>query len=1423
MEKLKVYSLAMTRLACSLFLKTTFPFFLLICGWSKTLPAQTTMTDDGSIQNISYSGRFADFVVPATPAKDFICLTLRDGGKATVFSSSTGRGGDGADGDESGGGYSGGGGDSFVANFVVNNNKMAGGVTDSPDPGWAKYQFSNPISVTCISSITKSVDTENSAVISPDDVLDGSIDPDLSYAISQSEFDCSDISLSPITMTLTATDGNGATATCTTTVTINDAAASLSDMNDDASFHMINYNGTFQDLIIPSGTARNKLQLELNGGDGGKRSNPCNQTGRGGKGATIITQFNIGAGTDSIPPGSVVRFVVGEEGVSNSGSGIEGAGGGGGTAVLFRKFGECNWTILAVAGGGGGGYADGCLDKSNGQGGRTTISGGDGRAGGGYGGEDGHGGKRGTYLYIGLSAGGGGAFGDGSPIECIVDNNWGDGKKGGNTGGEGGKDGSGSCGSGRDGGFGFGGGGLGDGAGGGGGGYSGGGGGGTGGGGGGGGSYINDIKDALFSNILDGGGDTNSPEEGYAKYALLSSTQPVAKCKKNVTLSVTPVQGITLDDSTIDAGSYDPDGDSFTYSFSPASLDCSDVGVHTVTMTVTDVTNLTASCQTEVTVLYDLSNYIDLETDGDVNLLAYNGTYRDFIIPENVTFSQITFLAAGGDGGRRQVPGSAGTGCTAEGGKGAAIAATFAIGCGPDQIPPGSLIRFVVGEHGDNHTGYGIEGAGGGGGTGILFRAQNNCQWEPLIIAGGGGGAYASGACQTSDGKPAEAGASGSGGKGNNSGSGGHNGNGGNNGVNFAGGGGGASGDGENISCSTGSNWGGGKKGNFEGGAGGADGSTSCGGGRDGGYGYGGGGLGDASGGGGGGASGGGAGGTSGGGGGGGSFIHPMKISNMIDVGGSTRNPDDGVAGYQFLNNTNNAIDQAPTANCQDITVELDANAMACVFPEDISNGSSDACGTSYLTYKFSNGDYARTYACAGAGDNIVTLVVTDLVGQTSTCTATITVEEMIAPTASCQDVTVELDLSGNGSLAASEVDNGSTDNCGITSRTLSKTAFTISDLGVQTVSLLVSDASGNTDNCNADVTVELTFTIDARCRNVAVSLDAAGNASVTASEIDNGSSASLGIASLTLDQYNFTCPDVGNNTVIITVTDNFSNTATCSATVTVNDNVQPFASCQSLVVELDNQGQGSITPAEVNSNSSDACGIQGMTLNRENFNCSDLGQNTVTLTVIDNHENTNTCTSRITVYRTITLFDVLANSFCIGDEDATVRLSDSEPTVHYQLRRIGSGDVGAPLPGTGDLLDFGMQPAGFYTVIATSDLCGNTTIMNGPAEVRVSNCDIVIPDHCSCNSFDGRTATTLKVQALPGQNWKVKSVIGLYDINSPQAPAAPTPLTVDTPLNYIGGNMYTLAVLRLNDKGYWVQLTNGDTDLDIQVGNASW
>jgi uncharacterized protein YrzB (UPF0473 family) len=233
----------------------------------------------------------------------------------------------------------------------------------------------------------------------------------------------------------------------------------------------------------------------------------------------------------------------------------------------------------------------------------------------------------------------------------------------------------------------------------------------------------------------------------------------------------------------------------------------------------------------------------------------------------------------------------------------------------------------------------------------------------------------------------------------------------------------------------------------------------------------------------------------------------------------------------------------------------------------------------------------SNSICCSEVGANTETLTVTDVNGNVTTCTATITVEDNIAPVAICQDVTVQLDATGNGSTTATAVDNGSSDACGIANLVLSQTAFVCSEVGANTETLTVTDVNGNVTTCTATITVEDNIAPVAICQDVTVQLDATGNGSTTATAVDNGSSDACGIASLVLNQTDFVCAEVGENTVTLTVTDVNGNITTCDALVTVEDNIAPIAICQDVTVQLDATGNGSTTAATaVDNGSSDAC-----------------------------------------------------------------------------------------------------------------------------------------------------------------------------------------------------------------------------------------
>ncbi len=316
----------------------------------------------------------------------------------------------------------------------------------------------------------------------------------------------------------------------------------------------------------------------------------------------------------------------------------------------------------------------------------------------------------------------------------------------------------------------------------------------------------------------------------------------------------------------------------------------------------------------------------------------------------------------------------------------------------------------------------------------------------------------------------------------------------------------------------------------------------------------------------------------------------------------------------------------APAAVCMDITVQLDALGVATIDSNAVDGGSTDACGIAEFSVS------PNSFTCAEAGANPVILTVTDIHGNVSTCSATVTVEDNVAPVANCMDITVQLDANGDVTITGADVNNGSSDACGIASMTVSPSSFTCTEEGDNLVTLTVTDIHGNVNFCSSMVTVEDNVAPVATCMDITVQLDANGDATIAGADVNNGSSDACGIASMTVSPSSFTCTEEGDNLVTLTITDNNGNTSTCTSTVTVEDNVAPQCSAMDFIVQLDANGDATITAADVNDGSSDACGIASMTVSPSSFTCAEVGDNLVTLTITDNNGNTSTCTSTVTV-----------------------------------------------------------------------------------------------------------------------------------------------------------------------------------------------
>ena len=316
-----------------------------------------------------------------------------------------------------------------------------------------------------------------------------------------------------------------------------------------------------------------------------------------------------------------------------------------------------------------------------------------------------------------------------------------------------------------------------------------------------------------------------------------------------------------------------------------------------------------------------------------------------------------------------------------------------------------------------------------------------------------------------------------------------------------------------------------------------------------------------------------------------------------------------------------------PEAVCKNFTVALDQNGEATITAAEVYGGTNTSLNLSIDV---------TTFSCSDLGVKPVVLTVTDpATGLSDTCTAQVTVVDNTAPVVSCVTTfTLTLDSEGTASLTVDDIEDGSSDNCGIANRTLSQYSFTSADIGVVPVILTITDTSGLSNSCTVNVTVEAAAgpePPEAVCKNFTVALDQNGSATITAADVYGGTDTSL---NLSIDITTFSCSDLGVKPVVLTVTDPATGLSdTCTAQISVVDNTAPVVKCVApFTLTLDNDGKASLTVDDIDGGSSDNCGIANRTLSQYSFTSADIGTVPVTLTITDNAGQFTTCTVNVTI-----------------------------------------------------------------------------------------------------------------------------------------------------------------------------------------------
>jgi hypothetical protein len=115
-----------------------------------------------------------------------------------------------------------------------------------------------------------------------------------------------------------------------------------------------------------------------------------------------------------------------------------------------------------------------------------------------------------------------------------------------------------------------------------------------------------------------------------------------------------------------------------------------------------------------------------------------------------------------------------------------------------------------------------------------------------------------------------------------------------------------------------------------------------------------------------------------------------------------------------------------PVARCKNITVYLDSTGQAGIDPLDVDGGSYDNCGQWYLILQH------PCFYCSEIGNKNITLYVQDRAGNTSTCTATLTIRDTMKPRLTLKtDVTVTISTTTKtGKVTAQQMLATASDNC---------------------------------------------------------------------------------------------------------------------------------------------------------------------------------------------------------------------------------------------------------------------------------------------------------------------------------------------------------------------------------------------------------
>jgi len=274
-----------------------------------------------------------------------------------------------------------------------------------------------------------------------------------------------------------------------------------------------------------------------------------------------------------------------------------------------------------------------------------------------------------------------------------------------------------------------------------------------------------------------------------------------------------------------------------------------------------------------------------------------------------------------------------------------------------------------------------------------------------------------------------------------------------------------------------------------------------------------------------------------------------------------------------------------------------------------------------------------------------VTITVTDDFGNSSETSFEVTVVDLSPPVVITVNMMAPLDVNGMVIITPDDIDNGSWDNCGIVSMSVSPDTFTCANIGAHTVTLTVEDTSGLIGTGTAIVTVVDIMVPDVIGQDITVPLGSNGTVSITPADVDGGTTDNCNIASMGVFPSTFTCNNIGPNNVTLTVHDTSGNTSSVVVVVTVVDDRVPVLTCpDDYTVEVAPGATYTLPDywATGQATAEDNCSDPVTDLTQDPAPGTELGVGThmVTLTATDEYGNSDTCSFEVTVVEVMGISD---------------------------------------------------------------------------------------------------------------------------------------------------------------------------------------